>query len=535
MPPTAGSLQQQLDRERPLQPRADAPVLRLDPVAAPLPAVAQGMAVRIAALTISGATLFPEATLVAVTGFSAPRELTLTELRAMAARVTAFYRQHGYFVAQAYVPAQQITAGRATIAVVEGRYGQVKLLNRSGVPAALLTDMLAGVRSGDAVAIAPLERSLLMIGDLPGASASSTLVPGASVGSSDLLVEVLPERRLSGSVDADNHGNRYTGPVRAGATLYVSNPSGQGDLLSLRALRSADGLRYGRAAYQAQLGQIRAGAAYSHMRYRLGEDFAALQARGTASIASVSASYPWLRSRHHNLTALANFDAKTLRDEAGAVGTRAEKSARVGMLGLNGSTTEMGNNALSTLSLAWYSGDLALEGASALASDAATLRSDGRFNKLSLQATHQRDLGAGWALSASLRIQFASRNLDTSEKMSLGGADGVRAYPSGEAFGDQGSLLNLELRQALAMPAASLPGQLQWSAFAESGSVRLNKFAWQPGPNSRTLSGAGLGLRWEQPRQFAVNAILARKLGSAAASSAPDSATRFWVDVVKYF
>jgi hemolysin activation/secretion protein len=42
--------------------------------------------------------------------------------------------------------------------------------------------------------------------------------------------------------------------------------------------------------------------------------------------------------------------------------------------------------------------------------------------------------------------QFADKNLDSSEKLSLGGATGVRAYPSGEASGDEGRKLSVDAK-----------------------------------------------------------------------------------------
>jgi hemolysin activation/secretion protein len=43
-------------------------------------------------------------------------------------------------------------------------------------------------------------------------------------------------------------------------------------------------------------------------------------------------------------------------------------------------------------------------------------------------------------------MRFSSRNLDTSEKMYLGGPHSVRAYPVEEAGSDEGQTLSLEAR-----------------------------------------------------------------------------------------
>ena len=114
---------------------------------------------------------------------------------------------------------------------------------------------------------------------------------------------------------------------------------------------------------------------------------------------------------------------------------------------------------------------------------------------------------------------------------------GVRAYPEGEAYGDQGYLLTLEARLQLPMFAKALPGQTELIGFIDAGTVTLNKNpgAWAPGDNRRTLSGAGVGLNWWAANDFVVKASYARKLGSDAATSAPDKSGRFWIQAVKYF
>ena len=201
-----------------------------------------------------------------------------------------------------------------TIAVIEGQYGQVAVRNQSTLSDGLIQSQLAGLNSGDTVAIAPLESRLLLLSDIPGVKVTSTLAPGASVGSSDLIVDVVPGQRVTGSIDADNGGNRYTGEYRLGATVNLNNAAGHGDVASLRLLTSGSGLNYARASYQMQFGKATVGVAYSWLDYELGEEFTYAQATGTAKIASVYGSYPLIRSRNTNLYAGLAFDAKTFED-----------------------------------------------------------------------------------------------------------------------------------------------------------------------------------------------------------------------------
>jgi hemolysin activation/secretion protein len=533
--PTAGSLNQQIERELLPRPTKTTPDIRIEQGTTPVVPSTDEQKIAVAQVRIAGAQVYPEAVLLAVTGFSGPSELTLSDLRAMALKIGEHYRKHGYFLAQAYLPAQDIRDGAVTIAVLEGQYGQVSVRNNANVSDGLVKDLLDGLRSGDTVAITPLESRLLLLSDLAGVNVKSTLVPGASVGASDLIVDLVPEPLVTGNIDADNQGNRYTGADRLGAALYINNPSGYGDLVSVRALTSDAGMRYGRLAYQTHIGRARAGVAYSRMHYRLGQDFASLQASGVATVTSLYGSYPLLRSRSHNLTGQVNLDDKTFRDRADATLSLASKKARVAMLSLNGDARDTfgGSN---TYSLTWSRGEIAIQSPAALASDAATVRSNGRYDTLSFSAMRLQNLSGSMSLYAAVSGQLASKNLDASEKMGLGGSSGVRAYPSGEAYGDRGYVLKLETRVLLPAWPGRLPGRMQWIGFVDTGSVTLNRNAWASGAkNRRTLSGAGIGLNWVGNGKFAASATVARKLGKATARSAPDTNSRFWLQVIKQF
>jgi hemolysin activation/secretion protein len=535
-PPGAGTLSRQLEREQPPRPANAAPEIRVEQGGAAPSTVADQQKILVNRLHVTGAKIYSEPTLLALTGFAGPRELTLSALRAMAAKITAHYRAHGYFLAQAYLPAQEIRNGEVTITVLEGQYGKVSLRNQSKLSDDVAHSVADGLESGDAIEIAPLERRILLLSDIPGVNVKSTLVPGASVGASDLIIDVTPGQRFTGSIDADNQGNRYTGADRLGATANINNLSGHGDVLSARALTSGSGLHYGRAAYQTQLGVAQAGLAYASMTYRLGSDFEALHAHGSVDIASLYGSYPLIRSRSNNLTLQLDLDAKTFRDQVDATATLADRKAHAAMLSLNGnSRDDLGGGGVNTYALTWTTGSIDIESAGALATDAATVRSNGRYDKLSVQAMRLQSVTEATSLYAAVTAQLASKNLDTSEKMGLGGASAVRAYPAGEAYGDQAYVLNLEARTWLPKLSQHLPGQMQLVGFIDTGSVQLNKNAFAAGQNRRTLSGAGIGLNWVGDASFVVKAYLAHKLGNAAATSAPDAQTRFWLQAVKFF
>jgi hemolysin activation/secretion protein len=533
-PPSAGSQIHQIP-PAPI-PQKEVPKLEFRQTGAPNVQGADNVKVVVKKLKITGAEVYSEHDLLAVTEFKPGSELNLSDLRGMASKIADYYHQNGFFVAQAYLPAQDIKDGVITIVVIDGKYGKITVRNQTNLSDNQANRVLDGLKSGDFIESAPLENRLLLLSDLPGVKVKSTLVPGASVGASDLIVDVTPGQRITGSIDADNAGNYYTGRNRIGATVNLNNPAGQGDVASLRVLTSGEGMNYARASYQMQFGKATAGVAYSHLEYKLGHEFEYLRANGTADIASIYASYPLIRSRNTNLYAGLAFDAKKFQDNLDAIPSTTDKKSQVLMASLYGNHRDnIGGGGVSAYSATLHAGKLDIETPSARIFDASTAQSNGHFNKLSFSASRLQQVSDSISLSAAIHGQIASKNLDVSEKMELGGMYAVRAYPEGEAYADQGYVLNLEARMQLPRLYDHMPGQLQLIGFVDTGSVMTNKNPWSPGDNRRTLSGAGVGINWFEANNFMVRAYYAHKLGNEKAESATDSSGRFWIQGVKYF
>jgi hemolysin activation/secretion protein len=197
----------------------------------------------------------------------------------------------------------------------------------------------------------------------------------------------------------------------------------------------------------------------------------------------------------------------------------------------------LGAGGTSSFSLTWSAGDLDIRTPAALAADALGPQTNGNYGKLAFSVARLQNVTDAISLYGAINGQVASKNLDVSEKMGLGGPYAVRAYPVGEANADEGYVVNLEARLRLPTFAASLPGQFHLIGFVDTGRVKIDKdpFAGSAAPNHRTLSGAGFGITWVDFGNFEVSAYWAHKLGNAAASSAPDESSRVWLRGVKYF
>ena len=356
--------------------------------------------------------------------------------------------------------------------------------------------------------------------------ARAILQPGASVGTSDLLIELIPSAPYTANIELDNYGNRYTGEYRLGGALALNSPLKIGDQLSLRALTSDQNLTYARVAYQLPIGGsgLRVGAAYSDLRYRLGREFAALQASGSAINSSLFAVYPFIRSLTTNLSGTLTWEHKQLNDRTDAPVTTSDKRVQLANFGLAGSHQDaVGGAGVTSFDLSLVAGKLGMDAVS-LAADTASAQSNGSFTRLAYSVSRLQRLSDTNMLWVAFSGQQAGKNLNSSEKFILGGANGVRAYPQGEGNGDEGWVANLELRHNFAQ---SLQGVL----FYDAGAVRINHNPFAAGANTRNLSGAGVGMNanWAG-MQF--KAYLAWRTGGGLPTSEPATADhnpRLWV------
>jgi hemolysin activation/secretion protein len=123
--------------------------------------------------------------------------------------------------------------------------------------------------------------------------------------------------------------------------------------------------------------------------------------------------------------------------------------------------------------------------------------------------------------------------------MSLGGPNGVRAYPVGEAAGDTGALFTAELRYIV--PRFKLfGGDITASVFYDAGEVKINKEPPAALPsgedNKRSISGYGFGLSLGREGNFLVRAHVATPADDETPQSDPkERDPRVWIQAVKWF
>lgn len=531
--PDAGRIQEQLRAPEP--PRKPAPAdIRIQRPAGE--AKADTPPFYVASFRVRGATVFPEAELQRILG-EPQRNMTLAELQALADRISEHYRRHGYLVARALIPPQDVRDGVVEVRIVEGRYERIEISNASEMSEARIRSTVSRLRE-DAVVHGPtLERSVLLLSDLAGIQPKATLEPAAQPGYTNLMMEIAPTRPYDFDATLDNAGSRHTGRYRLSAGAGWNSPLQIGDRATLRYVTSGERLNSLRAAYEAPVGTsgLRANAFGANTAYELGEDFAHLGATGWSRSFGAGVSYPVIRSSDLNLRAQAGYEGRSLKDNIGEFNIDNRKRLDVLQWGATGDFRDgFFGGAISAFQALVSNGQLDLRTDQLRTQDEATTRAEGNFYKIVLGFQRQQRIAEPLRLTLNYTAQLAGQNLDSSEKFSVGGLTGVRAYPPGEAAGDDVQLAQAELRY---VAGSVLGGQLTPVAFIDYAHSRINHRTWEgfTGPNTRELAGWGAGIEWSMTGQYFARGWYAHKIGNEPATADNDRDDRLWLQAGMLF
>jgi hemolysin activation/secretion protein len=433
--------------------------------------------------------------------------LTFAQMQSAADRITQFYNQKGFFLAQAIIPQQEIKDGILIILINEGKLDSKEPYKINKKKDLRLSEDRISAYMEDALKDnflkESVERGLLNINDNPGVGASLTLEPGSEAGSTKMILDVNEGPLVQSNIAIDNYGNRYTGSLRTTASVDFNNPSGIGDQIGILATKAIYGdLESKRISYSFPIGPsgLRGGTFYSVVDYKLGEELLANpQSTGKAENANINLKYPLLRSSAESVFTNFNYDKKYLYSTNSGI-TLSDKELNNYNLGFTyQKIDQFFGGGFTQASFNFTHGKLDLSNLSTSLTDdqsASGYKTSGSFNKQNIQLYRIQQLPEKFTLNFSGDAQFASKNLDTSEKMSLGGPTGIRAYPIGEASGDEGYKYSLDLKYGL----GNFPifGEITPSIFYDYGRIKQFKntsVSNTPVANNEySLSGYGLGV-----------------------------------------
>lgn len=374
------------------------------------------------------------------------KEISLDKAWSIAAAVTDKYRNDGYFLTRAYVPAQEVD-GTLTIQVVEGYIGDV-LIDQGMGDNFLIRQIISKIKSEKPITVQTLEREHLLLSDIPGLdSYQGILTPmkGADEGAVQLIFRKRDVSEKSAFIGIDNFGSRYLGPYQLSATYKNDFIPFQNTFISATTSVPTKELAAINVTQTIPVHPdwvIEATAGYT--RSQPGFDLEPQEIESRAINAGVSVMYKAIRQRQENLSFKFGLDG---RNSDSTILDTDLTTDRIRALRLGATYDKVDS---------WYGYNIAsvtlsrgLDTLGASSEDDINLSRSGAypdFTKLEVSYTRLQGINTDWSALLSISGQKASGSLFSSEEFGFGGQNLGRAYDPSEISGDDGIAAGIELR-----------------------------------------------------------------------------------------
>ena len=381
--------------------------------------------------------------------------LTIGQMGLIAEEITKYYRERGYFLARAVIPAQEVVGGIVTIRVLEGRLGQVI---PEGNQRYTDKDIQAPFDDfkGKMITVERVEDALLTLQAYPGLSASGVFRPGKIVGTADMVVNVQGERSMDWLVRWDNHGSKFTGLQRLVFDWTLNNPLHDADYLKLQAVQTLDPANslYGSLRYEGKFDNPnnRWGFSFSNNTF----DVIDLTTGSNSGVAGVSldASLYFMHQISRSRTKKSSVLVEVIRKRgdtttAGNLASRDEEAVLAVQI-----DAEIISPASATISSMYLRVDAGFDGvlgvptkeevASGAAQNYSRADVSGEFTKLQVGYSVLKLLSPTRSVLYRVNGQWTGDRLTSLEQFNIGGTPTVRAAPTSAALRDYGGYTSLE-------------------------------------------------------------------------------------------
>lgn len=444
---------------------------------------------KIRTISVLGNTLLPEATINSIIAPYQERDLGIGDMKAVAKALEQKYREQGYLLVQVILPSQKPTGGLLLLQVVEPNLDDITVEGTDRYSAEFLEARFRENLDNQTYKSQDVERSLLLLNDLPDLKVKALLRPGEEEGTTSLVLTAEEDKPYHFTLDYNNFGTRLTGEHRFSLTSDFSNVFTQGDQLTVGGMIAtpASSTTFYQGGYSFPVGTAgtRLALGYATGNYSVGQELEALNITGESEIATLTLTHPITRSFGHSSDLSFSLSYNDILNSVQGLTLSNDEymAARLDY------TSQWQSAKGKTVLHAGVSHGLG--GTRAGDPRASRAGAGSEFTKFNFDAARLQRLNESLALFLRGSAQFSGDNLFAIEQMQAGGPNTVRGYNPAETLGDQGYNLSAELQWS---PLADDPELFKTVFFVDHGNTTQKN----PPPGisgSQQLTGAGIGFR----------------------------------------
>lgn len=481
-PITAPQPRQGGSQPRPLLPKSEAMILRIDVV---------------------GSTVFSPAEINQITAKYVGQWLTLEQMLMIRTAITNLYIQRGYTTSGAFLPVQELSDGILRIQVIEGILEKIEIKGLSQLQEDYIRERI-GLYSHAPVNIQRLEAGLQLLQQDPMITGvQAELKTGSAPGKSILVLNLTMAEPWRIEMGLENRDSPSVGALRGSFNITNQNLTGWGDRATVN-LAMTEGIRSYSLEYERPINAMQGtlGIRYAQDSSRIVEyPFNAIDIRGISNTLGINYRQPLARSASGEFAVGFGLDVRSsqtyiLNDVPFSFSVGPEKGySQVVVMRFS---QDWVNRSSSQVLAMRSQFSLGIGGLGATVNNSGT---DGRFASWLGQVQFVQALGGGSLLLTRMAAQLSSSSLLPLEQFSMGGIDTVRGYRQNRVVGDNGILASVEGRFPLWRGNSNGDGALQITPFFDLGKM------W----NNRTtitapdlIASIGLGFRYQLNRHISL-------------------------------
>jgi hemolysin activation/secretion protein len=203
------------------------------PRPSPVPRAVEELSFKIKDIKVTGATVYKPGAFRPLIAPLIGKSVHLSDVIHAAERIEEKYRADGYILTRAYVPAQSVSNGIFTIAVIEGYVAAVSVTGGTEEARHRVEGVLAPIPASRPLKLDVIEDALLRANVFPGVNVSGLLRPSPTQpGASDLVATVSSDR-VTTILSIDNRGAVLTDVWTASADMAIRSPFNEGGVILL--------------------------------------------------------------------------------------------------------------------------------------------------------------------------------------------------------------------------------------------------------------------------------------------------------------
>jgi len=459
---------------------------------APIPG-AEKIRFKLNKVIIRGNTVFTTKTLQAIFSSSLNKTISVADLQSLIQQVTVYYRNAGYILSRALLPPQKIDNGVVRVDIIEGFINTVTVTGKPGGARKLIEEYGQHIAESRPLKISVMQHEMLLANDLPGITVKALIFPSKTTPDAADLTLVADNKLFSGSIEQNNYGTRYLGPIQSSVAFAANSIFVAGDTTggNITVTTKESEMQYYNLYHSEPLNS-------KGLSFTIGTSYTATQPQfllTPVDIVGLSASfygslnYSLIRSREQNLSLHATANYQNVTSTILATPLYQDRIRSLDLGAIYDTTDRL--NGLDNLGVDVIQG-FSILGAQ-LHADQSRPKGQSSYTRMTANLSRVQPLYKFLSLYTSFSGQYSCQPLLATEQFGVGGSLYGRGYGPSEIVGDKGLAGKVELRMDT-QPEKYFLQAVEYYIFYDAGGTWNRDTVNTPARQDLTSTGVGLRL-----------------------------------------